>query len=458
MAQTTSTTGNLNLDQEKFLVGKLLDRSYLNLVMGSLCDKLQMRDGAGRTAYMVRYKRMNVPVATLTEGSAGTSSNFEVEEVTVTLDQWGDWLEITDVAQLTTKHPVMQQSTLLLADNAARVMDREICVVMLAGTNIIFGDGSVTSRNAINETMTISDGLLKDARAQLANDGAPAYGSPAGDAKEVATGFSRGQGYILVCGPEIVNDISSPSVSYGTFVSYANFNDSSKLLTAEIGKWLNFRVLETNFIPRFTRLGNTTIAVASAADFGTGTPVVTALDGPAGGTLTSATSYAYKVTRKDLLRGFEESISIIHTTTSTATGNNEGFSFAMPATAGFVYNVYFDKTSASTTDAGLGLVASNVAAGATATVLAVAATAAAQPPGSVGSATNTTIALIHPVFIVAQSALAWVGFYKPRMLMSPNTATKDDPLAQKRTVGYKFFGKAVIKDQTRLLRLEVANA
>lgn len=446
------TSSGLSTDQEKFLVGKLLDRSYLNLVMGSLCDKLQMREGAGKTAYMVRYKRMNVPMATLTEGSSGTSSTFTLEEVTVTLDQWGDWLEISDVAQLTTKHPVMQQAQLLLADNAARVMDREICVVLLAGTNVIFGDGSVTDRQSINETMTISDGLLKDARAQLANDGAPAYGSPAGDAKEVASGFSRGQGYILVCGPEIVNDISSPSVSYGTFVSYANFNDSSKLLTAEVGKWLNFRVLETNFIPRFTRLGNTTIANASGSGFGVTGLTVTVSNGA--GTLANSTSFAYKVTRKDLLRGFEETISIIHTTSTGAA--DDTFTFVLPSTVGYVYNVYFDKTSASTTDAGLGLVSANNAASSTVTVLAVAT--GAQPPGSVGSSTNTTISLIHPVFIVAQSALAWCGFYKPKMMLSPNTATKDDPLAQKRTIGYKFFGKAVIKDQTRLLRLEVANA
>lgn len=448
------TSSGLSTDQEKFLVGKLLDRSYLNLVMGSLCDKLQMREGAGKTAYMVRYKRMNVPMATLTEGSFGASSTFTLEEVTVTLDQWGDWLEISDVAQLTTKHPVMQQAQLLLADNAARVMDREICVVLLAGTNVIFGDGSVTDRQSINETMTISDGLLKDARAQLANDGAPAYGSPAGDAKEVASGFSRGQGYILVCGPEIVNDISSPSVSYGTFVSYANFNDSSKLLTAEVGKWLNFRVLETNFIPRFTRLGNTTIANASGSGFGVTGLTVTAV--ATGGALPATTSYAYKVTRKDLLRGFEEAISIIHTTTSAAGVGINSFTFALPSTVGYVYNVYFDKTSASTTDAGLGLVSANNAASATVTVTAVAT--GVQPPGSVGSSTNTGISLIHPVFIVAQSALAWCGFYKPKMMLSPNTATKDDPLAQKRTIGYKFFGKAVIKDQTRLLRLEVANA
>jgi N4-gp56 family major capsid protein len=204
MAAINSTT--LNKDQEKFLVGKLLARSYLNLTMGSLCDKLQMKDGAGLTAYMVRYARMNVPVATLTEGTTPTESTFALEEVTVTLDQWGDYVILTDVAELTTKHPVMEQAQKLLADNAARVMDREITVVMLAGITVTYGDGSVMARNAITGAMIISDGLLKDARATLTNAGAPPFGGPAGDAQNSSKGYQRGSGYILVCGPEVVNE------------------------------------------------------------------------------------------------------------------------------------------------------------------------------------------------------------------------------------------------------------
>lgn len=449
MANTTSTV--LNKDQEKFLVAKLLARSYQNLVMGSLCDKVSMKEGAGKTAYMVRYKRMNVPVAALTEGTTPTESSFELEEVTVTLDQWGDFLEITDVAELTTKHPVMAQAQALLADNAARVMDREITNVVLAGTNVIYGDGTATGRSGVTAAMTISDGLLKDARADLTIDGAPPFGGPAGDSKQVSNGFPRGSGYILVCGPEVVNDISSPSTSYGTFVSYAVLQDGSKLLTGEIGKWLNFRILESNFLPRFTRLGNTTTAVASGAANGadiTGFSI-TATEG--GGTLVNATTYAWKITRKHKLRGFEEDISIIHT---TATGTGESFTFVMPSDTNYVYNLYFDKTSASSTDAGLGLVAENQAASASVVVVAVASGSAAAPPGNIAD----TVSLVHPCFIVAQEALAWVGFYNAKFLMSTSGATKDDPLAQVRTIGWKYFGKAVIKDQSRLLRLEVTNS
>jgi N4-gp56 family major capsid protein len=459
MAISNST---ITSDQEKFLVNKLLDRSYLRLVMGGICDNIQMREGAGLTAYMVRYKRMEVPLAVLSEGTTPSESTFSLEEVTVTLDQWGDYLTVTDVAQLTAKHPLMTQCTELLADNAARVMDREITIVMLAGTNVQYGDGSVASRSTITSSMTISDSIVQKLRITMVNAGAPPRGGPSSDARQVATSgnFQNGLCYVAIAGPEVIGDVMRPSVSFGTWVSAATYANAKQLYSAEAGQWLGVRFVETNFIPKFSLLGGTTTAVASGASFGTNTPVVTAVDG--GGTLNSAASYAYKVTRKDKLRGFEENISIIHTTSSAATANNESFTFNFSGlSAGYVYNLYFDSVQAGSggapTDAILKLSASNVAVGATATVTAVAT--GVNPPASLrNSLDGSDPVVIHPVFIVGEAALAWAGFYKSKILMSPTGATKDDPLAQRRTVGYKFFGKAVVKDQTRLLRLEVASS
>ena len=450
MAITNST---ISLDQEKYLVAKLLDRSHLRLVMASVCDSVQMREGAGLTAYMVRYKRMNVPLTALSEGTTPSGSSFSLEEVTVTLDQWGDYIEITDVAQLTAKHPLMQQCTELLADNAARVMDREITLVMLAGTNVQYGDGSVTVRSGITSSMKISDTIVQKARVTLVNAGAPPRGGPSGDAKQVAAqgNFQNGSHYVAICGPEVISDVQAPSSNFGTFVSAAVYNNAKALYNAEVGMWLGFRWVETNFIPKFTLLGNTTAAVTSGQAFGTDTPVVTAVDG--GGTLNSGATYYYKVTRKSLLRGFEENISIEHTTAAAATGNNESFTFNFSTlSAGYVYNLYFGS---STGDANLKLVQANIDVGTTVTVTAV-PSSTVTPPTSL--ATASAPPAVHPVFIVANGALAWTGFYKSKVLLSESGASKDDPLAQRRTVGYKFFGKAVIKDQSRLLRLEVASA
>lgn len=449
MAQITNST--ISTDQEKFLVQKLLDRSYIKLVMAGICDNIQMREGAGLIAYMVRYKRMYVPVTTLTEGTTPSSSTFSLEEVTVTLDQWGDYLEISDVAQLTAKHPLMTQCQELLADNAARVMDREITIVLLAGTNIQYGTGSVTTRGTVTSAMKISNTVIGQVRVTMVNNGAPPRGGPSGDARQTATSgnFQNGLNYVAIAGPQVIQDVMDPATSFGTWVSAATYNNARQLYAAEIGTWLGIRFVETNFIPKFVLLGGTTAAASAGSDAGGITGLTLAVGS---GSLSNATYY-WKVTRKDLLRGFEEALSIEH---STATGaGTSSLSFTMPSTAGYVYNIYLGS---STGDSNLKLAVSNAAASSVNNVTAVSSSTTTAPASLRNSLDGSDPSALHPVFVVGEAAVSWVGFYKPRFLMSGTGATNTDPLAQRRTVGYKFFGKSVIKDQTRLLRVELASA
>lgn len=452
---TSSTTST---DQEKFVASELIKRSYLRLVAASVCDKVKQKKGTGKTAYFIRYKRMNVPLATLTEGSDPANSAMTLDSFTVTLDQWGDVITITDVAELTTLHPLMQQALELLADNAQRVIDREIQIVWFTGTNIQYGDSSVTSRRTITAAMKISDTLINKAVVTLVDAGCPQRFGPSNrDAKAVAAaGSFSGMGHYLgICGPQVMADIRAASTSLGTWASAMVYQGKSGLYNAEVGTWLGVRWVETNFIPKLAILGNTTAAVVSTNAFGTDTPVVTAVDG--GGTLTSATTYFFKVTRKDLTRGFEEGISIAHSMASTATANNESFTFNFSSlTAGYVYNLYFDTVQAggTGTDATLGLVSANIAIGTTVTVTGVALAANGTPPDNVNTTGTPTI---HPVYFFGAEACVWVGLQDLQVMMTKDESIIGNVLKLKRAIGYKFLAKCMIKDQTRLLRLEVAS-
>jgi N4-gp56 family major capsid protein len=454
---STLVSSTFASDQEKFLASKLLSRSYLRLVCASVCDKIQQPNGAGLTANFVRYQRMNVPVTTISEGVDPAESSFSLGTVTVTLDQWGDVLTLSDVAQLTTKHPLLQQAIELLAENAARVMDREIQLVWLAGTNVQYGDGSVVSRATITSSMKMSDSVIHKARINLVDGGAPPRGGPSGSmvvegGTAKASSINGGAQYVAICGPQVMGDIMQASTSLGSWASVAMYANTKALYASEVGSWLNIRWVETNFIPKFNILGNTTAAVASTGSGGITGLVVTAVDG--GGSLTSSTTFFWKVTRKNLLRGFEEDISIAHSTASTATGNNESFTFAFPSTAGYVYNLYFDTVAGggTGTDATLGLVSSNIAASATVTVTANPA-ATTNPPGNVNSTGTPTI---HPVYIHGAESCNWVALQNLQTFLTKDMSTTDNPLQLRRKVGYKFLAKAMIRDQSRMIRCEVA--
>jgi N4-gp56 family major capsid protein len=436
-------------DQEKFLSAQLLANAHQRLVAHGLLDKEKQPNGTGLTAYFVRYKRMNVPVVSLSEGTDPTNSTFELEEVTVTLDQWGDYLILTDVAQLTAKHPLMQRAMALLADNAQRVMDREVQIVWLAGTNVQYGDASVTSRSAVTSSMKVTDAVIHKARITLGNNGAQPHGGRVVEQEvksAAAAGPFQNRKYVAICGLEVEADIQGAT----NFVAVAQYQNAKVIYNAEVGEYLGVRWVVTNFIAKFAMLGNTTAAVVSGASAGITGMTITAVDG--GGSLTSATTYYFKITRKNLLRGFEEDISIEHTMASAATGNNESFTFAFPSTSGYVYNLYFGS---ATGDSNLKLHSQNNAAGTTATVTSVPASTTTAPANV---KTDGTVSAIHPVYIIGAEACGWVGLQNLQVKVSGDQTTTDNPLGLRKTVGYKFMGKTVIKNQSFMIRLEVASA
>lgn len=446
---TTST------DQEKFLAAKLLNRSLLKLVAASICEKVQQPKGTGLTAYFVRYKRMNVPVSSLSEGVDPSNSTFSLEQVTVTLDQWGDVLTLTDVSQLTTKHPLVQQAMELLSENAQRVIDREVQLVWLAGTNVQYGDGSVSSRSTITSGMKISDTILHKAYVNLVDAGAPPREGPAGGVlvAQAQGQYLNGRSYVAVAGPQVIRDVMATSTSFGSWVSVASYQNAKALYNAEVGTWLGFRFVETNFIPKFSMYGNTTAAVTPGASdsFGSGTPGV--LGVATGGNLAAGT-YPLKVTRKDLLRGFEEAISLEHTVVvgGTTVGS---IAFVMPSTSGYVYNVYLGAAgTAGSGDANLKLVSANIAASGTLLVTAVPSSTVTAP----ANVNTTGTPVIHPVYIHGAMSCAWVGLQDLKMMVTGDQPTTDNPLMLRKKLGYKYLAKSVILDQTRLLRLEVASA
>lgn len=447
MASASVFNSTIASDQEKFLAAKLIARATLKMVAASFCEKVKQPEGAGKIAYFVRYSRMNVPVATLSEGVTGTGSTMAVESFSVTLDQWGDFIVLSDVSELTAKHPLAQQAMELLADNAQRVIDREVQIVWLAGTNVQYGDGSVTARGSVSNAMAISNAMIQRARVTMKNNGAPERGGPADQdfklGQEAGSKIGNGN-YVAVCGPEVHADIQVTSTSFGTWVAVETYNAKTALYAGEVGTWLGIKWVVTNFIPAFRVLGNLTAAAAAGATAGGITGLTTAVGT---GTLSNATYY-WKVTRKSLTRGFEEYLSIEH---STGTGaGTSSLDFTMPSTAGYVYNVYLGS---STGDANLKLAGENQAASAVLSVTAVSSSTTTAPvtPGNSGGAGL----VIHPIYIHAADSCKWVGLQELRVLRGGGNATESDPLAQRKTLGYKFMSKSLIADQTRMLRLEV---
>jgi len=460
MAQTTSSA--LSNDQKKFIAAKLITRGYMRLVAKSVCEMEQLPKGHGLTAYFIRYDRIAVPLVGLTEGQSDpTPKAIYISQVSVTMDYWGDVVEATDIALLATNHNVEDQIAELLSESAQRVIDREVQVVWLAGTNVIYGDGSVTTRATITSSMKISEALLLKARVQMAHQGAPPRSGPAGvkvDAADSAKAQIHSPShYLAIMAPQVAADLQVTSTSFGTWAAASVYQkNAGDLYNGEIGALQGFRIVESNFMPVFRLLGNATAAVTTGNAFGTDTPVVSAVNG--GGALNSSTTYFFKVSRISNLRGFEEEISIAHSMASAATGDNESFTFNFSAcTSGFSYYVYFDtvQTGGTGTDATMKKVSSTPSVGGTDTLTVTAVGSGAAAPANIKEASSHPTC-VFPVFIHGAESCSWVGLKDLQMMETINQPTIGNALLLRRQWSYKFYAKSVIRDNVRLLRLEVA--
>lgn len=110
-------------------------------------------------AEQVKFRRpvpLTVATTPLTEGSAPTAQAMSYEDVTVTLAQYGDIVEITDVVHDLAEDPVLKDAAMLCGEQAGETLEVLTWGVLQGGTNVFYGTG-VANRAAVVNKITLGD-------------------------------------------------------------------------------------------------------------------------------------------------------------------------------------------------------------------------------------------------------------------------------------------------------------
>lgn len=408
-------TSALSNDASKFIQDALIERSEQLHMLPQFCEKVSLPDGNAKTAYFIKYNRTDTMVDKLTEGVTPAETAFTITQQSITVDQWGMFIALTDVGVVTTKHPVLNEALDLVADAVSRCQDYNIAEVLNAGASHQYYDGSRATRGAITSTDIFAAGVFNKARATLNDNGAPPR---------------AGSLFIAVCGPQVEADIVNEATTVGSFTAahQTNSEGNKKLEMGTVGDWLGFRVVRSNFMPKLTRLSTSGWTISDTT----------------GGSL-SGTVY-YKITRKVTTRGFEEDIAAEANNAMT----NNRLAFTAPSTSGYVYNIYAGSVTA---DANLYLVKENLAPSAIYNLDSL-LTSGTNPP-----ATPAASITIHPIYCFAGKAVDNVAIDSLTMkgTITPAGANDSDPLQQRRKVGAKYAQKAGVRDSTRVLAIELCS-
>lgn len=238
MAVTNSAA--VAADLQTYFSKRLLDIAGKDVVLTDAAYKEDIPANASKTISFTQYSRLAVPGSVLTEGTAPTDTQLNPTAVTATIDQWGAFVTLTDLAELTVKHPLVQEAQLLLGEQAAETIETTVNTVLVAGTTVQYAGGAANrAALAAGNVMTTTE--LRKAVVNLQKAGARKIN--AGD--KFDNNSSAGKYYILYVDPSVAMDIAADS----DFKAANQYNSDSLKAGKVLGTWYGVMVVMSNVIP-----------------------------------------------------------------------------------------------------------------------------------------------------------------------------------------------------------------
>lgn len=437
--QSTSFTS----DVEAYIQEEVEPLSRKQLVAYQFGKPLKLDTNRGTTYTASRYVRLPLPFAPLQEGVAPPGEAMTLQQVTATAQQWGDRVIITDVANLTIKHPLFQQACELVALQMPETLERNTLNTLLSATQVNFAGGAA-NRAALTSANVMSPHEVNRVVGSMLTFGVPRFNGDEREDMMIEAGAYRDpsrspavtQHYVALIHPLAAQDMRENS-SVQTAWAYSDVN---RLYNNELGPFNGARFVETNMMPYWT-----------------GVAAINGTASASGGTLATGTYYV-QVTASPAQTSVEQQIYQVSSSVSV-TGPTGSIQVPLPQLVGYVFNVYVGTSS---NPANLGLSASGPTTGPLAgqatqlapnqTVTITGIGNAQTPPAA--PATGVTV---FPSIFIGNHSYGQVLLENPEFHYLTG-ADKSDPLNQTRVVSWKVFYGSIILNQSFLARVEASSA
>lgn len=184
----------------------------------------------------------NIPVAItpLVEGVTPSGSRLSNQDYTVTLQQYGDFITITDVVMDTHTDPILQQATDILGEQAALTVETLRFNILKAGTNVFYANG-VAGRATVASAISLADqrGVTTALNRQNAKKITQVVASnPDFNTKSVEAA------YMAVCHPDLETDLREMT----GFKPVADYGPHTSPFEGELGSVEQVRYLSSTVI------------------------------------------------------------------------------------------------------------------------------------------------------------------------------------------------------------------
>ena len=265
-AGNTNVTSDSGLSNEMktFYSDYLIDMAEPNLVHDQFGQKHPIPKNGGKIIEFRKYDSLPKALTPLTEGVTPNGQKLSMSVITSNVQQYGGYIELSDILLLTAIDNNLVQATKLLGSQAGRTLDTITREVLNGGTNVQYAEGQVTARNALvggqasgNHYLTV-DAVRRAVRFLKVMNAPKINGS-----------------YVGIIHPDVSYDLMSDP----KWVNVKTYSDPDGIYEGEIGKIEGVRFVETSEAKVFEGAGASGVDVYSTLILGADAYGVTEITG-----------------------------------------------------------------------------------------------------------------------------------------------------------------------------------
>ena len=230
--QTTTLSAegnNLSAEMKTFYEKQLIDAAEPALVHDQFGTHYPIPKNGGKTIEFRKIDSLPKALTALTEGVTPQGNKLNVSKVIAEVGQYGDFVPISDMLDLTAIDPMMVETTKRLAAQASRTLDTITREVLAAGTNKVFAPKKNGTEVQLREDVTadceLTPRLIRMVAAKLKRQNTPKIGDS----------------YVAIIHPDIACDLQGNE----EWIEAHKYANPENIYFGEIGKMAGVRFVET---------------------------------------------------------------------------------------------------------------------------------------------------------------------------------------------------------------------
>lgn len=225
----TTDTG-MTAEMKVYYDNNLIRLAGPNLVHDQFAQTRNIPKNGGKIVEFRKYDSFPKALEPLTEGVTPDGRKMNVSVITKQVKQYGDYVTISDMLELTAIDNNILEAQELLADQAGRTLDTITRDVMNGGTNVLYVGGKSARASLTNPTESTKGDIL------TVQDVKNAVRILKGANAKKINGY-----FVAIIHPDVEFDITNDP----EWIEASQYAGSTQIFEGEIGKLYGVRFVET---------------------------------------------------------------------------------------------------------------------------------------------------------------------------------------------------------------------